>query len=365
VKIAFVNNGAYLYASGAPDAVGGAERDQWRLARALVTAGWSATVGVRGLIKPGDRKVIDGVEYVGIGQDHILMAWHKFLSSERPNWLFWECAYHLWGALVEIAKFAGANTIFHVGYDSDVEPREALVWRPRWWPLYAWGLARTDKIFVQHAGQFARLKPRWQSKAYILPKVCVLPGVVGDQVNVKPHGERERYVAWVAVLRQHKRPDILVEIARKAPGIRFVVCGGPGSSPQGYSERVIDELRATPNVEYLGHVPPEKAAMIISEAAVFLSTSDEEGFPNTFTQAWSSGTPVVSLGVDPDDLIKRIGMGRVARTTHELLAGLEELLNCPQRRDEIALRARKFVVENYSASAVVSLFERALNVRKH
>ena len=62
MKITFLNDGIYPYASGAPDAVGGAERNQWLLARALVGACWSATVGVRGEMKHGERKIIDGVE---------------------------------------------------------------------------------------------------------------------------------------------------------------------------------------------------------------------------------------------------------------------------------------------------------------
>ena len=193
------------------------------------------------------------------------------------------------------------------------------------------------------------------------PKVCILPDEVGDKIIVTPHAEREKYVAWVAVLRQHKRPDVLIEIARKAPGIRFVVCGGPGSSPPGYSERIVHELRATPNIEYLGHVAPEKAEQVIAGAAVFLSTSDQEGFPNTFTQAWSAGTPIVSLRLDPDHLIERVGMGTVSESVARVIADINALIDSPQRRDDIAIRARKFVGENYSASAVVSLFERALD----
>ena len=124
---------------------------------------------------------------------------------------------------------------------------------------------------------------------------------------------------------------------------------------------MIDDLRSLPNVEYLGHVAPTNAQQVIADASVFLSTSEEEGFPNTFTQAWSSGTPVVSLGVDPDDLIKRMGMGKVAETTDGLIAGIEALLDSAQTRDAIAMNARKFVAENYSASAVVRLFQRALD----
>jgi glycosyltransferase involved in cell wall biosynthesis len=363
VKIAFLDDGVYAYASNSPEAVGGSERDQWLLANALTAANWSATVGVRRGLKAGERKIIGGVEYVGIGQDQPLLAWHSFLSREKPDWLFWECAYHLWGAVVEIAKINRVNTIFHAAFDSDVEPRKALFWRPRWWPLYAWGLSRTDRIFVQHSGQLARLKRRWQSKAYVLPKVCILPGIVGDQVNVKPHAEREKYVAWVGMLRQHKRPDILVELARRVPDVRFVVCGGPTTamtSPS-YRDRVLDELRATPNIEYLGQVAPERAQQLMADAALLLSTSDDEGFPNTFVQAWSSGTPVVSLKVDPDGIIQRLGLGAVSGNIDRAIESIAGLIHSTQRRDEIGIRARQFIVENYSASVVVRLFEHALN----
>jgi glycosyltransferase involved in cell wall biosynthesis len=363
MKIAFLNDGAYAYASGASAAVGGAERDQWLLGMSLAAFGWSVSIGVRNGLQPGRRESINGVEFVGIERGQILSAWYRFLSSERPNWLFWECATHLWGPTVEIAKFFGIRTIFALGFDAEVEPRRALLYRQRWWPLYAWGLERTDRIFAQHQGQLVRLSRRLRAKTCVLPKVCVLSDVIGETSPVKPHVEREPYVAWVAMLRQHKRPDVLVEIARKMPTTRFVVCGGITTTmtPVGYSERMVDEMRRLGNVDYLGQVAPEKAQEIIANAAIFLSTSDVEGFPNTFVQAWSSGTPVVSLKVDPDEIIQGLGLGNVSGNLEQATADLTFLLNSPQQRNEIAARARRFVVKNYSARAVVSLFERALD----
>ena len=367
MKIAFLNDGAFAYAAGANSALGGAERDQWFLSRALVAAGWSATVGVRDHLKAGERKVLDGVHYVGIGQRQILLAWRNFLKAECPDWLFWECADPRLGFLVEIAKQSGIRTIFHAAIDSDVEPRHALPWRHRWWPLYAWALSRIDMIFVQHNGQLSGLRPRLQSKAYVLPKVCPLADAADGKLILKPHGERENYVAWVATLRQHKRPDILVEIARKAADVRFVVCGGLTNyrTPPGYCEQIIEALGALPNVEYRGQVTPEEAMDVIAGAALLLSTSDEEGFPNTFTQAWSAGTPVLSLTVDPDHIIERFGLGTVSGNADRAVVDINALMDSPQSRGEISDRARRFVAENYSASAVVQLFHRALDgVRK-
>jgi glycosyltransferase involved in cell wall biosynthesis len=353
MKLVFVNDGIYSYAAGAPSAVGGAERQQWLLARTLAAKGWFVTVGVRNLMNAEERRTIDGVDFVSIGQEQILFAWSRFLAAEHPDWWYWRCADHLLGPAVEIAKWRGVQTIFSAGSDLDIQPRRALSRRPRWWPLYAWGLARTDRIFVQHRGQMSQLAPRWRAKARILPSIG------GEIMSVKSHAERAQYVAWVATLWQVKRPDVLIEIARKAPTLHFVVCGGPITfmSPPGYSERIIDALRVLPNVEYRGQVAPEEAQQVIANAAVLLSTSDEEGFPNTFLQAWSSGTPVVSLSVDPDDVIKQEGIGAVSGSVERAVADLDMLMKSWHQRDEIAVRAQRYVTKTHSEADVVSAFE--------
>ncbi len=369
MKIVFLDDGAYKYASGAPSAVGGTERDLWLLSRALAATGWSVVVGVREALEAGERCVIDGVQYIGIGRGpvfsvrgHLFSVWYRFLASERPDWLLWQGANHLWGPAVEIAKLAGVRTIFSVALDREVQPHRALLQRSRWWPLYAWGLLRTDRIFVQHRGQLCALASRWRSKASILPKVCILPNTVGESVVIKRHAERVKYVAWVAMLRQHKRPDVLIEIARKLPALRFVVCGGTTTfaSPSGYGERILNTLRAQPNIEYLGQVPPQKARQIIADAALLLSTSDEEGFPSTFLEAWSGGTPVISLQLDPDRIIECEGLGTVPGTVERATADILALMESPQRRDAIAARAQQYVADTYSAAAVAAVFEKAL-----
>jgi glycosyltransferase involved in cell wall biosynthesis len=358
MKVAFAEDGIYAYAVQSPTALGGAEREHWLLARALAEAGWTATVGVRGFLNPGERRDIDGVDYVGIGQGPILPAWRRFLISERPEWFLRKCSSHLWGPLVEIAKSAGVRTIFHAAFDLDLHPRHAPLSRPRWWPLYLWGLWRTDRIFVQHSGQLAALSHGWRSKTCVLPKVCE----IDDSKVPTPHGDRRPYVAWVGRLVPFKRPDLLVEIASRTPSVRFVVCGGLPVFP--YSPEaaapILERLCALQNVEYLGQVSPAMAAQVIADAALLLSTSDVEGFPNTFVQAWSTGTPVVTLTVDPDRIIHRMRLGAVVGNADRAIAEITALVNTPRRRDDVGVRAVQFVRDNYSARTVVGIFERAL-----
>jgi glycosyltransferase involved in cell wall biosynthesis len=166
----------------------------------------------------------------------------------------------------------------------------------------------------------------------------------------------------VATLRHHKRPDILVRIASSLPDVKFVVCGGATNyqTPDGYGKDVVEALTHLPNVDYRGRVSPQEAMDVIAGAALLLCTSDEEGFPNTFIQAWSSGTPVVSLKIDPDNIIKNEGLGMVSGTVDTAVADVKALLAATNRREEIALRARKYINEKHNEAAVIDIFSKAL-----
>lgn len=363
MKIVLLNDSIYKYATLNPTAVGGAERQQWLLARALAATGWSVAVGISDGLEAGAREKIEGVEFIGVGRDHahILSAWNRFLISQRPDWWYWRCASHLLGPAFALAKFLGVRTIFSAALDPDVNPRRALFQRSRWWPLYAWGLSWSDRIFVQHGGQLAQLRSNLRSKSFVVPSIA------GETIDGQSHFKRAKSVAWVGQLKQPKRPDLLVEIARKSTGIHFIVCGGPSSfmSPSGYSQSIIDGLRQLPNVEYRGQVPPHEALDIIANAALLLSTSDEEGFPNTFLQAWSTGTPVVSLKIDPDGIIAQNGLGTVSNTAEAAIREIEALIHSPEKREIIAARARRYVNDHHSEAAVTALFNRAIEGERH
>lgn len=355
VKIGFLADSVYAHVAGLPCLFCGAERQQWLLARALAASGWTVSFGIRQGLPLGERRRIDGLEFVGIGDDPALVAWRRFLFTERPDWWYWRGSYHLWGPGVEIAKLAGVKTVFAAAFDSDVVPRRALTTRRRWWPLYQWGLDRADKIVVQHQGQLEGLADRWRSKAQVVYSIAPLSAM-------KPHADREKYVAWVGMLRQPKRPDLLIDIARHSPGTRFVVCGGPTShrSAPGYGERIQEAIRSLPNVDYRGYVTPEEADRVIAESSVVLCTSDEEGFPNTFLQAWSAGTPVVSLGVDPDRILEREGLGVVSQGVEAAATQLAALIDSRSLREEMGQRARRYVARAHSEQGVAASFEQAI-----
>jgi glycosyltransferase involved in cell wall biosynthesis len=357
MKIVYVNDIVYRYATGDPSAKGGAERYGWHLTRALASAGWSVTVGVYAL-RQGEVQVIDGVRFLGLSRRaHFLLDWYSFLKSERPDWCFWQCADHLWGPMAEIARWLGIRTAFSSMHDIHVQLRKSLTRRKNMWPLYAWGLQRSNIIFIQHYGQRDFLPVRWRHRTFLLPGIVPLPG------TITPHSERNGTVVWVAVIRPAKRPDLLIEIARRLPMIRFVVCGAPTLrfwDAKEKLESILTQLRSLPNVDYRGHVAPEQVLKVIGNAGLLLSTSDGEGFPSVFLEAWASGTPVVSIQIDPDHKIRNCELGKVTDTVEGTVNAVRSLMTSPGRRQDMAMRARRHAEELHSPVAAARAFETAV-----
>ena len=357
MKIVYVNDIVYRYATGDPSAKGGAERYGWYLTRALASAGWSVTVGVYAL-REGEVQVIDGVRFLGLSRRaHFLLDWYSFLKSERPDWCFWQCADHLWGPMAEIARWLGVRTAFSMMHDIHAQLRKSLTRRKNLWPLYAWGLQRSNIIFIQHYGQRDFLPVRWRHRTFLLPGIVPLPD------TITPHSERNGTVVWVAVIRPAKRPDLLVEIARRLPMIRFVVCGAPTLrfwDKKEEIERILTQLRSLPNVDYRGHVAPEQVLKVIGKAGLLLSTSDGEGFPSVFLEAWAAGTPVASLQIDPDHKIRNDGLGVVTGTVEGMVDTMRSLMTSPGRRQDMAMKARRHAEALHSPVAAARAFETAV-----
>jgi len=369
VKILFFNftNGVHAYASRDPRAVGGAERQQWYLARSLASAGWEVVVGVLGDSNAVDGEIIDNVRFAKLPTYRGLLApvkrfvaLYRLLRCEAPDWLYWRCASYLFGPAVAIAKIANVKIVFAAAFDTDVQPRRALTERRALWPLYSWGLSRCERILVQHNGQLHALPAKLQSKAAIVRSTIDLPQ------RVNRHLEREPYVAWVGMLRQPKRPDLLLKIATRAQHLRFKVCGGitDHRTPEGFGTLVAERLAKLPNIEYLGQVAPSAATEVIANAAALLCTSDGEGFPNTFLEAWANGTSVVSLMVDPDQILTRFQLGCLSLNIEKAADDLSRLVGSAQQREEISDRAREYVYKHHRIGLVSMVFESALGINR-
>lgn len=214
------------------------------------------------------------------------------------------------------------------------------------------GMRCLTHAFTQNEAQRRDLKAAFGLDSFPLPSGHERPAAVSDAEARR----REAIVFWAGTLGPQKRPQLFGDLARRFEGapVRFVMAGGHADAA--YRERVVAAL--PPNVEWLGVVPFEETLAWFNRAAVLVNTSPPlgEGFPNTFIQAWLRGVPVLTLGVDPDGIVREHGLGRVAASVDEMAGALADLLAHPTGYLRIAEHVAAFARERFTVERVADCF---------
>jgi glycosyltransferase involved in cell wall biosynthesis len=131
--------------------------------------------------------------------------------------------------------------------------------------------------------------------------------------------------------------------------------GGPVPGAKEYYNEVKQKSLAIPNLEFLGAVPYGEVNQYFSRAKVFVNTSEIEGFPNSFLQAWIRGVPVVSF-FDPDDLISTQGLGASPKGEVEMVKAVEHFLSDDEYRESVSSVTRAYTLENYSPQKIAARY---------
>jgi hypothetical protein len=94
-------------------------------------------------------------------------------------------------------------------------------------------------------------------------------------------------------------------------------------------------------------------------AKVFVNTSDSEGFPNSYLQAWRRGTPTVAF-FDPDSVISRRRLGKAAASMDEMASEVNRFATQPQDWAEASRACLAFMDMHYGDDKVLMPYIEAL-----
>ena len=218
--------------------------------------------------------------------------------------------------------------------------------------LYRYGLRRANARIVQTETQRLRLRAEFGLDAVTIPMPC--RGASEEDFAQREHPGSGR-VLWIARLTRQKRPDRFLDLAQASPALQFDFVGPTFTEPYAqavreHSQAMCERAKTMSNVTVYGALPRERVADLYRRASLLCCTSDYEGFPNTFLEAWSYGIPVVST-IDPDGVITRWQLGIVAKSVPELRDAIRFLLGSPQQYGEMSRNARKYYVENHTIAA--------------
>lgn len=343
--------------------IGGMQVQQTLLGRQLAKRGFDVSMVVHNLGQP-DEATWDGIT-----------TYRTFVPSEgipvlryiHPRWSsIWSALkradadiYYVSGVgmmLGLVAMFArryGRKFVYRLASTSDCHPDTIHVrlWRDK--QLYAYGLKRADLVLSQTTEQQRLMLRNYGRTSLVVPSLIDPPG------RSPTFGEREVDVLWVGALRRVKRPQLLLDVARRLPHLKFEIAGGPYPDEHALYEQVKREAASLPNVRFLGQVPYHDVGKLFERARMLVGTSEVEGFPNTYLQAWGHGAPVVAY-LDPEHLIAHNGLGRAVASPDEMTAAVTQLLADPAEWARVSARCREFAVTRADENTRTQLYVDAL-----
>lgn len=245
--------------------------------------------------------------------------------------------------------------IWHVAHDNNLLPFKysfnfSLIPRLVDSFMKKMGIRRTDAIICQTNHQSYLLKENFNLNCdIVLPNVCpvVYEKIAKDRDKIN--------VIWIANFRPFKNPEVFVDLARslkKKNNIVFHMIGRSGAERWG---QLLKKIKETENIIFHGHLDISKVNQLLCKSHILVNTSVREGFPNTFLQAWMRKVPVVSLSVDPDDVIKSNNLGLYSGSFEQLKTDVLYFAENPGRIQEFGEKARSYCIKNHSLGNIEQL----------
>jgi glycosyltransferase involved in cell wall biosynthesis len=327
--------------------IGGMQVQQTLLARALVKRGWDVSMVVSDYGQP-DGATWDGIKTFRTHKEGAGLPGFRFI---HPRWTStWAalkradadvyyvsgCSF-LVGLVAMFARRYGRGFVYRVASSTDCDPKTIRLkyWRDR--KLFSYGLARADVVLAQTAEQQQMLLTRYARTSRIASPLQDPPG------RSDPLDARTTDVVWIGALRPLKRPQLLIELARRLPQLSFTMAGGPSSDDPGLYDKIRQQAAQLPNVTFMGPVPYHDVRALYESARVLVSTSEIEGFPNIYLQAWANGAPVIAF-LDPGKMIADHRIGHAVGSMDEMASAVTSLLASPGDWSAMSARCREFSI---------------------
>ena len=149
-----------------------------------------------------------------------------------------------------------------------------------------------------------------------------------------------------------KRPDIMLEVAKRLPNVQFICCGVANERFKDYFAPLLKKARQLKNVHYMGYVQSEVKANLLSKSWILLNTSMRECLPVSFLEAGAYNQAIVSPN-DPDDFASNFGYKiQDKENIDEYVAAIKSLLVNDGWKEKGNL-AKKYVQENHELKCVI------------
>ena len=358
--VCFVSDTLHSYfGSGIETGTGGAERQQYMLAIGLRDRGYNVSVATLKYDSPPQRTV-NSINLWRVIPDVRGFSLAPYKAVETTRWLKTIDAdvYYVRGnnflcmVTAVYTRVSGREFIYAVANDSNVDP-EHLERRGFLQYPYIQAMQSADRVIAQTNYQQDVLKKEHGIDAIRIPNGYEVP----PEAELVSHAKRS-HILWVGSMDpDQKKPKRFLELARQLPDIQFRMIGPPDNDEPGYYDEIESEARRISNVNFLGFVDPDEIHDHYKTAIALVNTSDYEGFPNVFLEAWRYATPVVSLYHTIDGVLTSEPIGIHAGSMEDLVTAVDQLASDRELCEMLGSGAREYMSTNYSFDQLLNQYE--------
>jgi glycosyltransferase involved in cell wall biosynthesis len=376
-RICFVSLNAYPYLIGQyKKFAGGAERQQVLLAKELARRGHQISfivsdhgqadimmIGNILVYKHSLPQVLDILTSIKLRWFCLWINFLKTLAKPNADIYYQRTASYTTGTIAFFCFLKRKKFIYSIAHNFDVngtaihdsyiiDVSDSI--RRFLKKFYIMGLRLADCVIAQNNEQQILLQKNYGKKSVLIKSLY------DKQENDKQENIQENPVIseilWVSSIQIWKKPEVFLELAKKIPCVQFRMIGGPSVDKHYYKniEVMADRI---PNLEFTGFIPPDQIQKFYQKAIAFVNTSDFEGFPNTFLEAWSNAVPVISLNVDPEEIICKNNLGFHSKTFDQLVLDVKRLLKDPELRAALGKNGRIYVEKEHSLESIALQYE--------
>ena len=223
--------------------------------------------------------------------------------------------------------------------------------------------ARWTKAYLRNVDMFACItefqKKKLIEAGYDKNKITVIPNSIDAPCSYTPtSGE---YIAYIGRLSYEKGYDLLVEVARKHPEIKFCFAG---------AQREKNNTEIPKNVEFKGYLQKKELSKFIQESRfIVIPSRCYEGFPMAILEAACHGKPAIAP--NHGGFTEIIGQGENAigklfepGNTDDLDKQIAELWNNQTLTEELGEKAFRKLKEHYDSEVVYKQWETLFNKLK-
>jgi glycosyltransferase involved in cell wall biosynthesis len=284
---------------------------------------------------------------------------NKIVKKENPKAVFVTVSglnAFIWGVLCRLNKLFYIQRISNnIVYKNKVYRRKIGLIK---YLLSRIGIKYSNLILCQNNVQINNLKTVTSNHSQI--KKIYNPFYINHKLS--KNNNKHNYVAWIGIFQYQKNMKELYNIAKKMPNTVFKIAGTMVKNPDKETVDYVSKLKKLNNVNFVGLLNRVQIFSFLSESKCLLNTSRYEGFSNTFLEAFSTNTPIITTpNIDPDGIIKRHSLGLIANEYNDI-PGLIDSIMLMSNSDVLdKFDVYKYVSENHNHSKLAKEVHNYIN----